>query len=401
MSVGEAQLDNTAGCPVANYAEFNVPTAPAGWHQANFDRLREQAPLFTGDANGHQFFLVTRMADIRAAYQNAKVFSNSAVTVTDPDPPFKWIPEMLDGQIHVAWRQLLGPLWSPQAIEKLKPTIARRFEEVLDGVADRGSCEFVREVALLFPNVIFMDLMGLPRADADTFQRWEEMILHGGGEDQTAQMEAMGSVIGYFSELITERRREPRDDMLSYVLRGEIDGAPIPENDVLAFCLLMFMAGLDTVAAQLTFNFWHLATHDDDRRRIVEDPSLMPSAIEELLRYYAFVTPSRKVMEDTVIAGCPVKAGTMVHLPLTSANRDPREFPDADRVIIDRETNRHISFGAGPHRCLGSNLAREELRTAMELWHARIPDYRIPAGVEVMEHGGQIGISSLPLTWDV
>ncbi len=168
---------------------------------------------------------------------------------------------------------------------------------------------------------------------------------------------------------------------------------------MLAFCLLMFMAGLDTVAAQLAYSFWHLATHDDDRRRIVADPTLIPGAIEEFLRYYSFVTPGRKVMHDTEIAGCPIEAGKMIFMPLASANRDSREFVDADKVIIDRQDNRHIAFGAGPHRCLGSHLARQELRIALEMWHERIPDYHLRDGAEVLEHGGQIGLDSLPLVW--
>ncbi len=403
MTDVDAPPERPQGCPVADYFDINVAIADAGWHFANFDRLRERAPVFVGDAGGHDYFLVTRMADIRKAYQAADIFSNSAVTVTDPNPPFRWIPEMLDGRIHTAWRQMLTPLWTPAAIEKMLPKLRHRFAEVLDDVADRGVCDVVTDVALLFPNVIFMDLMGLPREDADQFQAWEVAILHG---DRTAsdsgqrRMDAMMAVIGYFSQLIAERRKEPRDDLLSFVLAQEIDGAPIPDQDLLDFCLLMFMAGLDTVAAQLTYNFWHLATHDGDRQRLVAEPDLWPTAIEELLRYYSFVTPSRKVMRDTEIAGCPIKAGQMVHLPLVAANRDPREFEDADRVIIDRASNRHIAFGAGPHRCLGSHLARQELLTAMTMWHERIPEYRLEPGFHVREHGGQVGIESLRLVWD-
>ncbi len=403
MTDVDAPPERPQGCPVADYFDINVAIADAGWHFANFDRLRERAPVFVGDAGGHDYFLVTRMADIRKAYQAADIFSNSAVTVTDPNPPFRWIPEMLDGRIHTAWRQMLTPLWTPAAIEKMLPKLRHRFAEVLDDVADRGVCDVVTDVALLVPNVIFMDLMGLPREDADQFQAWEVAILHG---DRTAsdsgqrRMDAMMAVIGYFSQLIAERRKEPRDDLLSFVLAQEIDGAPIPDQDLLDFCLLMFMAGLDTVAAQLTYNFWHLATHDEDRQRLVAEPDLWPAAIEELLRYYSFVTPSRKVMRDTEIAGCPIKAGQMVHLPLVAANRDPREFEDADRVIIDRASNRHIAFGAGPHRCLGSHLARQELLTAMTMWHERIPEYRLEPGFHVREHGGQVGIESLRLVWD-
>jgi cytochrome P450 len=189
--------------------------------------------------------------------------------------------------------------------------------------------------------------------------------------------------------------------MLSYVLAAKIDGAPIPVQDILDFCLLMFMAGLDTVASQLTYNFWHLATHSEDRERLLAEPELWPSAIEEFLRFYSFVTPSRKLSQDVEVAGCPMKAGQMVMMPLVAANRDPREFVDADKVIIDREINRHLSFGAGPHRCLGSHLAREELLTAMTMWHERIPNYRMVPGTTVPEHGGQMGITSLHLEWDV
>lgn len=404
MSDAAVTPERPAGCPVADYFDVNVAIAEPGWHFDNFDRLREQAPVFVGDAGGHDYLLLTRMADIRAAYRDTATFSNSAVTVMDPNPAYRWIPEMLDGHEHRTWRQLLTPLWSPTAVAAMVPKLRQRFAEVLDEIAERGSCEFVTEVALLFPNVIFMDLMGLPREDADQFQAWEVAILHG---DRTAddsgqrRFDAMMAVVGYFSELIAERRATPRDDMLSFVVAQQIDGAPIPDQDLLDFCLLMFMAGLDTVAAQLTYNFWHLATHDDDRRRLVADPSLWPNAIEELLRYYAFVTPSRKATQDTVIAGCPIKAGQMVHLPLAPANRDPREFADAHRVVIDRAANRHIAFGAGPHRCLGAHLAREELMTAMTMWHARIPDYRLEPGFEVREHGGQVGIESLRLEWDV
>ena len=214
----------------------------------------------------------------------------------------------------------------------------------------------------------------------------------------------MMAVMGYFMALIKDRREHPdagRSDILSQAIDWKIDGEPIPDQDLLDFCLLMFMAGLDTVAAQLTFSFWHLATHDTDRQRIVDEPAIIPTAIEEFLRYYSFVTPGRKVMKDTEIAGCPIKDGEMVYLPLVSANRDPREFDRAGEVVIDREVNRHIAFGAGPHRCLGSHLARQELRVAMEMWHERIPHYRIAEGAEIREHGGQVGIDALPLVWDV
>jgi cytochrome P450 len=402
-----SELRNPTGCPVTHFHEVNVEAAAAGWHFDNFDRKREEAPVHAGLAGEHPYFLVTRMADIRASFQAADTFSNRAVVPADPEPMYRWIPEMLDGREHTAWRHLLGPFFAPQAVGAMEPMVRARFADVLDSVAARGSCDFVQDVALLFPNVIFMDLFGLPRDDAHQFQKWEVDILHGGhgtAEGQQRRMDAMMAAIGYFSALIAQRRADPdsvRTDVLSQALTWTIDGKSIPDQDLLDFCLLMFMAGLDTVAAQLTFSFWHLATHESDRLRIVGDPSLIPTAVEEFLRYYSFVTPGRKVVKDTEVAGCPIQAGEMVYLPLVSANRDPREFERAGEVLIDREINRHIAFGAGPHRCLGAHLARQELRVAFEMWHERIPNYRLAEDAEIREHGGQVGIDALPLVWDV
>jgi cytochrome P450 len=162
----------------------------------------------------------------------------------------------------------------------------------------------------------------------------------------------------------------------------------------------MFMAGLDTVTIQLNYSWWHLATHDGDRARIVKEPEIIPNAVEELLRAYAFVAPGRKVMKDGDFHGCPMKAGDMVLLPLCGATRDPAAFPEPTRVDFDRPANNHLAFGAGPHRCLGSHLARRELRVALEEWHKRIPDYRIPDGAVIDEHGSMFGINQLPLVWD-
>jgi cytochrome P450 len=164
----------------------------------------------------------------------------------------------------------------------------------------------------------------------------------------------------------------------------------------------MFMAGLDTVTCQLGWAFWHFATHDEDRKRLVDDPRLIAPAVEELLRVYTIVRPGRKVMRDIDFHGCPMQKGDVVFLPLNAACRDPKAFPDADVFVIDRAANNHIAFGAGPHRCVGSHLARRELRIAIEEWHARIPEYRIAPGSHVREFGGsQLAIANLPLRWTV
>jgi cytochrome P450 len=291
-------------------------------------------------------------------------------------------------------------MFSPAAVAKLEPRVTQRFDEILEEIAPRGHCDYVADVALRFPNTIFMEIMGLPVSDADQFQAWETDILHTGSVGNDVSLRAMNEVIAYFVGLVGERRKAPKDDLVSVATTFEIDGQRVSDDDLLSMCLLLFMAGLDTVAMQLSYSMMHLATHDDDRRRLVAEPSLFPTAMEEFLRYYSFVTPGRKVVHDTEVNGCPVKAGQMVYLPLVSANRDGSEFPDADKVVIDREVNRHIAFGAGPHRCLGSHLARQELRIGLMGWHARIPEYRLAEGAVIREHGGQIGLDNLPIEWD-
>lgn len=387
--------------PPVDYVELNAHTSAPGAHFARYDELREEAPVLFGDATGTEFWFVTRMEQIRSVLQDSSTFSSSAIVPNMPEPPYKWIPEMLDPPIHTKWRHLLGPFFAPGAVARLQPRLHDRFTEILDDIAPRGRCDYVADVALRFPNTIFMEIMGLPVDDADIFQVWETAILHTGANDPDQGLQAMAEVVQYFSELIAERKKAPKADLVSAALTWEIDGAPVTQEDLLAMCLLLFMAGLDTVAMQLSYSMYHLAAHPADRERIVADPGLIEPALEEFLRYYAFVSPGRKVMADTEIAGCPVTAGQMVWAPLASANRDPRAFEDADKVIIDRQPNRHLAFGAGPHRCLGSHLARAELTMGLREWHKRIPEYRLEPGIEVAEHGGQVGLNNLPLVWDV
>jgi cytochrome P450 len=364
------------------------------------DAWRARGTIHRGDSNGDTFWLVTEMAPIRDAYQRTSVFSSRAIQIDAPDPRYRWIPEMLDGPEHATWRRLLGPLFAPGAVKAMEGKIRARFDEILAVVAPRGGCDFVRDVALRFPNSIFCELMGLPLEDAEMFHRWETAILHEASGNSPTALAAMGEVMEYFAALVADRWRNPKEDIVSRAATWRIDGEPVNEQDMLDFCLLMFMAGLDTVAAQLTYTFLYLAEHPDVQARLAATPSLIPAANEEFLRYFSFVTPGRKVLADTTVAGCPVKAGEMVLLPLAAANRDPKEFERADKVVVDRKANRHIAFGAGPHRCLGSHLARLELNVALEAWHRRIPHYRLADGASINEHqAGLIGLDSLPLVW--
>ena len=390
-------------CPYPVREFHSATIGPVLSHAEAIDALRAEHPFMRSTyANG--FWVMSGGDMIRDALGRPETFSSSVVTVLDSDPPYKWIPEMLDPPEHTAWRQLLAPHFAPRLMEKLEDRVRQRCVEVIGGFAGTGHCDFLRDFAWRYPTTIFMELMGLPLDGLEQFLDWEHQILHpspGEDDDQTRAFEAMLAVMGYFTELIEQKRVQPSDDLLSRSLEWTIDGQPIPMEDLLSWCLLMFMAGLDTVSIQLGYSFWYLAGHPADRARIAEDPSLIPGAVEEFLRYFAFVAPSRKVMEDLDFHGCPLKKGDMVFVPLSGATRDPARFEDAAALRIDRSPNNHIAFGAGPHRCLGSHLARRELRIALEEWHRVIPEYRLTEGVEVTEHGGGLyGIDRLELSWD-
>jgi cytochrome P450 len=390
------------GYPVMEFNNFE--TGPVMSHIEDIDKLRAIHPFVRSTFGPTGFWVLTESGAIREALQHPEIFSSTVVTPLEADPPYRWIPEMLDPPEHTKWRHLLAPHFAPRLMERMEEKVRERCIEIIDGFAGRGHCDFLRDFAWRYPTTIFMDLMGMPLDGLDEFLSWEHDILHLTGEedpDRSRAIAAMIAVQQYFSDLIEKKRTEPGEDLLTAALAWEIEGKPIPQADMLDWCLLMFMAGLDTVSIQLSYAFWHLAGQPEDRARLVAEPGLATPAVEEFLRYFAFVAPSRKVMQDTELGGCPFAKGDMVLLPLSAATRDPANFPDASSVILDRAPNNHIAFGAGPHRCLGSHLARRELRVALEEWHARIPNYRLTPGVDVVEHGGMYGIDVLELTWDV
>jgi cytochrome P450 len=385
--------------------EFNnFLTGPVLSHVEAIDELRSAHPFVFSSFGPKGFWVMTEPDLVRTALQHPEVFSSSVVTPLEEDPPYRWIPEMLDPPEHTRWRQLLAPHFAPKLMEQMEPKVRQRCIEIIDGFAARGHCDFMRDFAWRYPTTIFMELMGLPVDGLEQFLAWEHDILHLTADEDPDRSKAIAAMIAvqqYFGELLGRKRSEPGDDLVTAALGWEIDGRPASQQELLDWCLLMFMAGLDTVSIQLSYAFWYLAGHPEDRARLVAEPALAAPAVEEFLRCFAFVAPSRKVMENTELGGCPMHKGDMVLLPLSSVTRDPAAFVDPASVVLDRAPNNHIAFGAGPHRCLGSHLARRELRVALEEWHARIPDYRLAPGGEVVEHGGMYGIDALELVWDV
>jgi cytochrome P450 len=373
-----------------------------GFQQFDDDKLPPF--FFTKDAQGYYVF--TDHDAIAEAYTRTDLFSSHSIEPVVPDPPYKWIPEMLDPPDHTKWRKLLGPLFTPGRATAMKDDVRALAVDLIDQLAGSDHCDFVSQFAKKFPTTIFLRIMGLPQSDLDTFLRWEYVILHGNEEtDPTREkaMAAMGEVAVYFSEAIANARKPENDgktDVISQAVRWEIDDELIPDADVLSLCILMLLAGMDTVAAQLSYAFYTLATKPELRQRIIDDPTVIPAAVEEFLRAQAIVQPARIVTQDTEFHGCSLKKGDMVLFPLAAAGRDSNQYERPSEIDFDRGPFRHISFGSGPHRCLGSHLARVELVVALEEWHKRIPNYRIADADSIAEHhSGVYGINNLPLTW--
>jgi cytochrome P450 len=302
--------------------------------------------------------------------------------------------------------KILDVLFAPKRMNAMEADITDRVNHFIDAFADRGECDFTHEFAVPFPSAVFLGLMGLPWDELDTFLRLKDGILRPGDattgpEDRARiQTETGQEIYAYFDAILDERAKVPRDDILTHFLTARIDGESLSREEILDICFLFLIAGLDTVTDTLTCSFAYLARHADHRRQLVDDPGLIPAAVEELLRWETPV-PSvfRMATRDTEIAGCPVSAGTMVTVNLGAVNVDTGTLPDPFDVRFDRETNPHLGFGGGVHRCLGSHLARRELRVAMREWHRRIPDYSLRPGLELEYPPGLRSVENLELVW--
>ena len=379
--------------------------APATDHWREIDELREQHRFFW-NTYGPGYWVLTQYDDIREAFQNPEVFSNHSIVPTDPNPAYRFLPSYSDPPQHMKYRHIMNRWFAPAAVAKFAPAIEALARETIEPLIAGGRTDFTTTFGDRYPVKVFLLSMGLPQDDADFFVscvRRMSGATSGREEDVKRMMGAWGDIAAYWTRLLAERRATPFDpevDFVAHLNRSLLDGQPLPDEDILDLLVTLTLGSLDTLKSQLGWCFFHLAGHPEDRRRLVTEPDLVPGAVEEFLRAYPIVGMARKLTRDTDFHGCPMKKDDMVLLTIPAATRDPRVFPDADKVILDRSPNRHIAFGASEHRCLGSHLARNELQTAIREWHRVIPEYWIDSDEPIQAHGGQISLLSLPLAWD-
>ena len=364
-----------------------------------WDELRGRCPVAHSARFEDGAYFASRYDDVREIAYDSEHFSSRRVIVRERKvPPQPAPPITSDPPEHTPARKLLLPAFAPQAIARLEPRARALCRELLDAIGSAKTCDAAVDYAQHIPVRLIAHMLGVQEQDGDLFRKWIHLVLEVGTSDETVILPALQEMSAYFFAEIKRRGAQRGDDLISFLLEARIDGQPLSDPHLVGTLRLLLIAGIDTTWSGIGASLWHLATHPADRRRLVAEPSLMPTAVEEFLRAYAPVTMAREVVKETSVGGCTFKEKGQVLLSFPAANRDPSVFPDADRVIIDRAENRHAAFGLGRHRCLGSNLARLEMTVALEEWLARFPEFRLADGAQVTWSEGTVrGPRRLPV----
>jgi cytochrome P450 len=380
-------------------SEFRLFDAPmAADRTTGWQYFRDAGAVFESEGEWY----MTSTEAVQYAHRHPEIFSSAHAfdTLASPVP---LIPIAIDPPQHKQFRKILDPMLAPRVINTMEDELRAQVRELVLAFAARGECDVVADLGRLYPTQVFLTLFGLPLEHRDQFIEWVELIVEQSRlSDEASQAQvAQGAMelFGFLQHQVEIKRASPGDDMLSRILAFTGDEA-WSDSEVLGLCFLFTLAGLDTVTAAIGFTLMHLAQNPELRRRIVANPELVPRTIEEVLRLElpAPMTP-RVTMEDVEVCGVRIPAGSRVTLCLAAINRDPEAFPNPNNIDVDTEDRGHFAFGGGIHRCLGSHLARRELRLVVEEFHKLIPEYEMAAGAKprVKWPSGTLHLDSLPL----
>jgi cytochrome P450 len=367
------------------------------------DDLRQRCPIaHTGRFGGG--WLPTRYEDVAAVAYDTDRFSSRSIVMGNFRPPREIAPIggvppiSSDPPFHHDARKLLLPAFTKTEVGK-QETATRAFcHELIDAFGDADVVDAARDYAQHIPIRVIAGMLGFPREDGPQFREFVEDALEGINLPPEERIANMSRLFDYLLAQVHDHLDNPREDLTTYLINAELYGHKLEASHVVGSMALLLIAGIDTTWSAIGASLWHLARTPEDRRRLVADPGLMPTAIEEFLRAYAPVTMARLVKDDMHWHGVDMKADDWILLSFPAANRDPAQFDRPDEVIIDREVNRHAAFGLGIHRCVGSHLARMELRVALEVWLSRISEFSLADPAAVTWSTGQIrGPRTLPL----
>ncbi|MGA0217540.1 MAG: cytochrome P450 [Ilumatobacteraceae bacterium] len=368
--------------------------------------LREQGCPFARTERRDVTFMPTTYEGVRSIAADTDTWSSFSITVTPVPQSYDANGDRIrsiiatDEPDHTPERRLMLPFFSPKAVEKYREHTQELCRRLIREFIEDGSADIAEQYARQIPPRIIAAILGIEPEMADEFTTWVQGALELGLQDDEIREHYASIIRKFFVEEIADRQENPGDDLISFLLAAELDGKPVPMPVIRGNVGLMLIAGIDTTWSSIGSALLHLATHPEDRQRLVDEPELIPTAIEEFLRAYSPVTMARVATRDTMLGDREVKAGERVMLTFPAANRDPAMFENPEEVIIDREHNRHIAFGSGIHRCAGSNLARMEMQVAIEEFLKMIPEFEIADADAVTWAGGQVrGPRNIPVTF--
>jgi cytochrome P450 len=367
------------------------------------DDLRERCPIARTDRFGGGW-LPTRYEDVAAIAYDTERFSSRAIIMSNFRPPRELAPIggappiSSDPPFHHDARKLLLPAFTKTSVGKQEPATRAFCHSLIDAFDGQDVVDAARDYAQHIPMRVIADMLGFPPEDGPQFRQFVENTLEGINLPPEERIARMTAMTDYLLVQVHDHLDNPREDLTTYLLNAELYGRKLEPSHVVGTMILLLIAGIDTTWSAIGASLWHLAKTPEDRTRLVQDPVLLPTAMEEFLRAYAPVTMARLVKDDMQWRGADMKAEDWILLSFPAANRDAAQFDRAGEVVIDREVNRHAAFGLGIHRCVGSHLARMELRVALEVWLERIPEFSLADPAEVEWSAGQIrGPRALPL----
>jgi cytochrome P450 len=369
--------------------------------QGSYNRAIEEAPdiFWTPENGGH--WMVRRMDAIAAVATDPEHFSVREMQIPRVENPPFFIPLSLDPPDNLPYRRAMAPMFGPKAIKALEPRLRYWAKEIVGKVAGRGHCDFMAEVAKVYPVTIFMELMGMDLSRLAEFRHLAEGFFENqNNAEKMSQLSAQ--ILGIMKELVDEKRANPDDKLMSHFVHADMgEGKPMSDDEILAMSFVLFLGGMDTVTNVTGFAYQQLAQMPELQKRLANDPEGLAAAFsEEAVRAFGVVNSPRLVVKDIDLLGVPFRKGEMVLNLLPVGSRDDRKFDEPDILDIDRKRTAHITFSTGPHLCIGHVLGRAEIRVLTEEWFKQVPSFKIATDdPRAFRTGTVMALEDLELSW--